>query len=146
MWLHSGKSRYVYVLEALQSTSKARAYCEKKLHERNEGLSTTSCSNIVTVGTNDFREHKTTCKGRLLPMGIFHLIICLISFLTLSSVVIHLEKASAFKDQRIQILPKDSLALINTTGPQYPPDNDGHSPDHRENKDPKTFFTHLNAP
>ena len=71
MWLHSGKSRYVYVLEALQSTSKARAYCEKKLHERNEGLYTTSCSNIVTVGTNGFREHKTTCKGRLLPMGIF---------------------------------------------------------------------------
>ena len=132
MWLHSGKSRYVYVLEALQSTSKARAYCEKKLHERNEGLSTTSCSNIVTVGTNGFREHKTTFKGRLLPMGIFQLIICLISFLRISSVVIHLEKASAFKDQRIQILPKDSLALINTTGPQYPSDNDGHSPDHRE--------------
>ena len=71
MWLHSGKSRYVYVLEALQSTSKARAYCEKKLHERNEGLYTTSCSNIVTVGTNGFREHKTTFKCRLLPMGIF---------------------------------------------------------------------------
>ena len=132
MWLHSGKSRYEYVLEALQGTSKARAYYGKKLHERNEGLFTTSCSNIVTMGTNGFREHKTICKGRLLPMGIFQLIICLISFVRISSVVIHLEKASAFKDQRIQLLPKDSLALINTTESQYPSGNDGHSPDHRE--------------
>ena len=132
MWLHSGKSRYVYVLEALQSTSKARAYCEKKLHERNEGLSTTSCSNIVTMGTNGFREHKTICKGRLWPMGIFLLTICLFLFLRISSGVIHLEKASAFKDQGIQIISKDSLALINKTGPQYPSGNDGHSPDHRE--------------